>query len=214
MELVVNNINKKIRRNVILSDVSLRLKSGNIYGFVGRNGSGKTMLFRALSGLMKIDSGSIDWNGKILHKDLSVLPNLGLVIENAGLYPNLTGMQNLAYLAGLNKKIGKDEMIQAISRVGLDPQDKRVYGKYSLGMKQRLAIAQAIMEKPDIIMLDEPTNALDEAGVEEIRKVILEEKERGALILVASHNKEDIRVLVDELYRIESGRVTKQEESL
>lgn len=214
MELVVNNINKKIRKNVILSDVSLRLKSGNIYGFVGRNGSGKTMLFRALSGLMKIDSGSIDWDGKILHKDLSVLPNLGLVIENAGLYPNLTGMQNLAYLAGLNKKIGKDEMIQAISRVGLDPQDKRVYGKYSLGMKQRLAIAQAIMEKPDIIMLDEPTNALDEAGVEEIRKVILEEKERGALILVASHNKEDIRVLVDELYRIESGRVTKQEESL
>lgn len=214
MELVVNNINKKIRRNVILFDVSLRLKSGNIYGFVGRNGSGKTMLFRALSGLMKIDSGSIDWNGKILHKDLSVLPNLGLVIENAGLYPNLTGMQNLAYLAGLNKKIGKDEMIQAISRVGLDPQDKRVYGKYSLGMKQRLAIAQAIMEKPDIIMLDEPTNALDEAGVEEIRKVILEEKERGALILVASHNKEDIRVLVDELYRIESGRVTRQEESL
>ena len=214
MELVVNNINKKIRKNVILSDVSLRLKSGNIYGFVGRNGSGKTMLFRALSGLMKIDSGSIDWDGKILHKDLSVLPNLGLVIENAGLYPNLTGMQNLAYLAGLNKKIGKDEMIQAISRVGLDPQDKRVYGKYSLGMKQRLAIAQAIMEKPDIIMLDEPTNALDEAGVEEIRKVILEEKERGALILVASHNKEDIRVLVDELYRIESGQVTKQEESL
>lgn len=214
MELVVNNINKKIRRNVILSDVSLRLKSGNIYGFVGRNGSGKTMLFRALSGLMKIDSGSIDWDGKILHKDLSVLPNLGLVIENAGLYPNLTGMQNLAYLAGLNKKIGKDEMIQAISRVGLDPQDKRVYGKYSLGMKQRLAIAQAIMEKPDIIMLDEPTNALDEAGVEEIRKVILEEKERGALILVASHNKEDIRVLVDELYRIESGQVTRQEESL
>lgn len=214
MELVVNNINKKIRKNVILSDVSLRLKSGNIYGFVGRNGSGKTMLFRALSGLMKIDSGSIDWDGKILHKDLSVLPNLGLVIENAGLYPNLTGMQNLAYLAGLNKKIGKDEMIQAISRVGLDPQDKRVYGKYSLGMKQRLAIAQAIMEKPDIIMLDEPTNALDEAGVEEIRKVILEEKERGALILVASHNKEDIRVLVDELYRIESGQVTRQEESL
>ena len=212
--MVVNNINKKIRRNVILSDVSLRLQSGNIYGFVGRNGSGKTMLFRALSGLMKIDSGSIDWDGKISHKDLSVLPNLGLVIENAGLYPNLTGMQNLAYLAGLNKKIGKDEMIQAISRVGLDPQDKRVYGKYSLGMKQRLAIAQAIMEKPDIIMLDEPTNALDEAGVEEIRKVILEEKERGALILVASHNKEDIRVLVDELYRIESGRVTKQEESL
>lgn len=211
MELAVNNINKTIQKKVILSDVSLCLKSGNVYGFVGRNGSGKTMLFRALSGLMGIDSGSIVWGGKTLHKDFSVLPNLGIIIENAGLYPNLTGMQNLTYLAGLTKKIGKEEIVQAITRVGLDPQDKRVYGKYSLGMKQRLAIAQAVMEKPDVIMLDEPTNALDETGVEEIRKVILEEKERGALILVASHNKEDIQILADEWYRVESGQVIRQE---
>lgn len=210
MELVVNNINKAIRRKRILSDVSLCLKSGNIYGFVGRNGSGKTMLFRALSGLMRIDSGSIVWGERTLHRDFSVLPGLGILLENAGLYPDLTGIQNLTYLAGLTKKIGQEEIIRAIIRVGLNPRDKRVYRKYSLGMKQRLAIAQAVMEEPDVIMLDEPTNALDETGVEEIRKVILEEKERGALILVASHNKEDIQVLADEWYRVEKGRVIRQ----
>lgn len=214
MELIAEKINKTIRKKVILSDVSLNLESGKIYGFAGRNGSGKTMLFRALSGLMGIDSGSIVWNKKTLHKDFSVLPSLGIVIENAGLYPNLTGVQNLTYLANLTKRIEQDEIVRAISRVGLDPQDKRRYGKYSLGMKQRLVIAQAIMEKPDVIMLDEPTNALDESGVEEIRQVILEEKERGALILLASHNKEDIRILADELYRVENGQVMRQEESV
>lgn len=214
MELVVNSINKSIRGKTILSDVSLRLKSGNIYGFAGRNGSGKTMLFRALSGLMRIDSGSILLDGKTLHKDFSVLPSLGIMLENAGLYPGLTGAENLLYLAGLTKRIGREEVVHAISRVGLDPEDKRTYRKYSLGMKQRLVIAQAIMEKPDVIMLDEPTNALDESGVEEIRKVILEEKERGALILVASHNKEDIRILADELYRVEGGRVERQGEEV
>ena len=214
MELVANNISKTIRQKVILSNVSLCLKSGNVYGFVGKNGSGKTMLFRALSGLMKIDSGSIAWEEKILHKDFSVLPSLGIIIENAGLYPNFTGMQNLTYLANLTKRIGQEEIIHAITRVGLNPYDKRLYGKYSLGMKQRLAIAQAIMEKPDVIMLDEPTNALDETGVEEIRNISLEEKARGALILVASHNKEDIQVLADEWYRVENGQVIKQEASL
>ncbi len=214
MELAANNINKTIRGKVILSNISLCLKSGNVYGFAGRNGSGKTMLFRALSGLMRIDSGSIVWEDKTLHKDISVLPSLGIIIENAGLYPNFTGMQNLTYLANLTKRVGTGEIIHAITRVGLDPYDKRLYGKYSLGMKQRLAIAQAVMEKPDVIMLDEPTNSLDETGVEEIRKIILEEKARGALILIASHNKEDIRVLADEWYRVENGQVIRQEESL
>lgn len=214
MELIADHIYKKIRGRVILSDVNLCLESGKVYGFAGRNGSGKTMLFRALSGLMKIDSGSVTLDGKILHKDFSVLPSLGILLENAGLYPDLTGMGNLLYLANLTKRIGRKEVTEAISRVGLDPEDKRVYKKYSLGMKQRLAIAQAIMEKPDVIMLDEPTNSLDEAGVGEIRKVILEEKERGALVLVASHNREDIRILADELYRVEEGRVEKQGEDI
>ncbi len=210
MELIVDNISKKIKGKVILSDVSLHLNSGNIYGFVGRNGSGKTMLFRALSGLMAVDSGSVNWNGKVLRQDFAVLPSLGIVLENAGLYPNLTGVENLLYLAKLTQRIGIEEIRQAICRVGLDPDDKRTYGKYSLGMKQRLTIAQAIMERPDVIMLDEPTNALDEEGVEEIRKLIIAEKERGALILLASHNSEDIRILADCLYRVDSGRINQE----
>lgn len=127
------------------------------------------------------------------------------MLENAGLYPNMTGMENLKYLASMKKIVGQNEIKLALKRVGLDPDDKRLYGKYSLGMKQRLAIAQAIMEKPDVIMLDEPTNSLDEFGVAEIRKVIQEEKKRGAIVLLASHNKDDIHMLADKLYRIEEG---------
>lgn len=214
MELIVKNVNKTIKGREILSDINLCLKGGSIYGFVGRNGSGKTMLFRALSGLMKVSSGSIVLDGKTLHKDFAVLPSLGIVIENAGLYPTLTGFQNLTYIANLAKKIGQEEIVQAISRVGLDPYDNRIYGKYSLGMKQRLILAQAVMEKPDILMLDEPTNALDESGVEEIRRLILQEKERGALILLASHNKCDIEILTDEIFRMENGHILRREENL
>ncbi len=207
VELIAKNVSKTLKRNVILSNVNLKLQSGNIYGFVGRNGSGKTMLFRALSGLMKIDSGEVCLDGKVLHRDMDILPNLGIVLENAGLYPEFTGFDNLKMFADIKKKIGKAEIEDAIRRVGLDPFDKRSYRKYSLGMKQRIVLAQAIMEQPDIIMLDEPTNALDEYGVEDIRKVILEEKERGALILVASHNKDDIRILADQVFFIEQGRL-------
>ena len=149
-----------------------------------------------------------------MHKDFSVLPELGIVLENAGLYPNLTGLENLMYLASFRNKIGKSEIVEAIQRVGLEPEDKRVFGKYSLGMKQRLVIAQAIMECPDIIMLDEPTNGLDEGGVEQIRGIIKQEKDRGALILLASHNKEDMRILADELYSVTNGRIEKMEELL
>lgn len=207
MKLVADKIGKSIKGNTILQEVSLELSGGKIYGFVGRNGSGKTMLFRALSGLMSVDTGSVSIDGKILHKDVSVLPSLGIVLENAGLFPNMTGRENLRYLADLQKRVGWEEIDNAIRRAGLDPEDKRLYRKYSLGMKQRLAIAQAIMEQPDVIMLDEPTNSLDEYGVEEIRKIITEEKERGAIVLLASHNKEDIRLLADELYRIDQGKV-------
>ena len=212
MEMIANNISKKIRKKNILTDINFKLCSGNIYGFVGRNGSGKTMLFRALSGLMSVDSGFISWNNKILKQDFSVLPSLGIVLENASLYSNLTGMQNLTYLANLTGRIGMEEIRETICRVGLDPDDRRHYGKYSLGMKQRLAIAQAIMEKPDVIMLDEPSNALDEDGVEEIRKLIIAEKERGSLILLASHNRDDIHILADHNFRMDNGRVMQQED--
>lgn len=207
MILKAEHVNKKIKNNIILSDINLNLESGKVYGFVGRNGSGKTMLFRALSGLMDIDSGTIMLDNKVLHKDMSILPDMGIVIENAGLYPELTGFNNLKMLAKLNNKAADEEIKKAIERVGLDANDKRTFRKYSLGMKQRIILAQAIMENPKIIMLDEPTNALDESGIDMIRNVILEEKERGALILIASHNKEDISLLADKVFYLKDGNI-------
>ena len=207
MKIIAENIVKTIKKKIILDNISLELESGNIYGFVGRNGCGKTMLFRALSGLMHIDSGRITIDGKVLHKDINVPPSIGLIIENAGLYNEFSGFKNLKLLADINKIISDIEITKAISEVGLDPNDKRPVRKYSLGMKQRLIIAQAIMESPDIIMLDEPTNALDERGVKLIRDIILREKERGALVVIASHNKEDIEILADRVYYMDGGKI-------
>lgn len=212
MQLAAENIVKVIKGRIILDHVDLCMESGRVYGIVGRNGSGKTMLFRALSGLMSLNEGQVSCDGKILHRDMSVLPSLGIVLENAGLYPGMTGFQNLKKLSEVKKLISDDQIREAITRVGLDPKDRRTYRKYSLGMKQRIVLAQAIMEKPEILMLDEPTNALDEQGVEEIRQVIMEEKDRGALVLLASHNKEDIQKLADEVFYMENGRLVRQEE--
>lgn len=213
MKLVLENISKKIKNKVILDNISIEFENSKIYGFVGRNGSGKTMLFRAICGLMKLDSGRILLDDKVLYKDMDILPNTGIIIENAGLYSEYTGLKNLQLLANINKKIGEDEVREALTRVGLDPDDKRTVRKYSLGMKQRLIITQAIMEKPDIILLDEPTNALDENGVEEIRNIIQDERKRGAIILIASHNKEDIKLLSDKVFYMENGCIVKKEEN-
>lgn len=203
------NVGKNIKNSQILKGINLKLEGGTVYGFVGRNGSGKTMLFRALSGLMKLSSGKVYYNDKELGKDFSVLPSLGVIIENVGMYSEFTGLTNLKMFAKIKDIVGENEIKEAICRVGLDPNDKRILRKYSMGMKQRIAIAQAIMEKPDVIMLDEPTNGLDENGVELIRKVILEEKERGAIILLASHNSEDIRLLADKVYQLVDGIITE-----
>ncbi len=205
--LKAEHVYKRIRHKEILVDINLELHSGKIYGFVGRNGSGKTMLFRALSGLINIDSGKISFNEKTLHKDMEVLPNMGLTLENAGLYPELTGFQNLKILSQIRKVISDVDIKQSILKVGLNPDDKRSFRKYSMGMKQRLIIAQAIMEKPDIIILDEPTNALDEKGVIEVRNIIEEEKKRGAIILLASHNRQDIDILADHIYILNQGKI-------
>lgn len=205
--LKAEHVYKRIRRKEILVDINLELCSGKIYGFVGRNGSGKTMLFRALSGLINIDSGKISFNEKTLRKDMEVLPNMGLMLENAGLYPELTGFQNLKILSQIRKVISDIDIKQSISKVGLNPDDKRSFRKYSMGMKQRLIIAQAIMEKPDIIILDEPTNALDEKGVIEVRNIIEKEKKRGAIILLASHNRQDIDILADHIYILNQGNI-------
>lgn len=207
MNLIAENVSKYIGKKKILDNINLELESGKVYGFVGRNGSGKTMLFRALSGLMKSDSGRIVYNNQELHKEIQILPDLGIVIENAGLYPEFSGYKNLKLLADLQHKIGDEQIIEAIRRVGLNPDDKRPVRKYSLGMKQRIIIAQAIMESPSVLMLDEPTNAIDENGVKELRNIIQEEKEKGALVLIASHNKEDIRILADSVVYMSEGKI-------
>ena len=210
MELIAENVNKTIDKKIILNDVSLKLRSGMIYGFVGRNGSGKTMLFRALTGLMSIDSGTVSLDGKVLHKDFDVLPELGIMIENAGLYPQLSGFDNLKRLSSIRKKAADDTIREYIRTVGLDPDDKKPFRKYSLGMKQRLVFAQAIFEDQKILMLDEPTNAMDDSGVQMVRDILLERK-KDSIILIASHNREDIDLLADEKYRVSNGQFVKEE---
>ena len=210
MELIAENVNKIIDKKIILNDVSLKLRSGMIYGFVGRNGSGKTMLFRALSGLMSIDSGTVSLDGKVLHKDFDVLPELGIMIENAGLYPQLSGFDNLKRLSSIRKKVDDNTIREYISTVGLDPDDKKPFRKYSLGMKQRLVFAQAIFEDQKILMLDEPTNAMDDSGVKMVRDILLERK-KDSIILIASHNREDIDLLADIKYRVSNGQFVKEE---
>lgn len=207
MQLTATDVTKVIKGKTVLSHINLSLNSGYVYGFVGPNASGKTMLFRVLSGLISATTGIVSLNGKILKKAFPVLPNLGILLENVSLYPELTGYENLDYLAKFNHKIDKAGIIEALQRVGLDPADKRKYGKYSLGMKQRLAIAQAVMERPGILMLDEPTNALDQDSVKVIRGLIKSEKDRGAIVLLASHNKEDIQLLCDHTFTMDGGAI-------
>lgn len=207
--ITVKNAVKKFKNSTVIDNVSLTLEGGNIYGFVGRNGSGKTMLFRAISGLIHLTSGSIEIDGKVLHKDIDALPSVGIAIENAGLFPTCRDIKSEA--AGRDKKkISKDKIRDTISEVGLDPDDKRPIRKYSLGMRQRILIAQAIMEEPDVLLLDEPTNGLDDSGVDEIRKLISAQAKRGAIVCVASHNKEDIALLSDKIFRVDNGAVREE----
>ena len=211
--IILQDVCKTIKSKVILNHINLELEQGSVYGFWGRNGSGKTMLFRAICGLIKIDSGKISVFGDEIGQDVSFPPSLGVIIENVGFWDQYTGLENLRLLASIRKKIGSDEICSALERVGLDPADKRTYKKYSLGMKQRLGIAQAIMEQPELIVLDEPTNALDEEGVFQIRKVIQEEEQRGATVLIASHNKEDLNTLCERQFQLQNGRIVPDPQS-
>jgi len=207
MAVEIYHLTKIIRGRTILNDITLELERGKIYGFFGRSGSGKTMLLRAICGLIKPTRGEVRVFGKRIGVDVSFPESLGLIIENVGFWEQWTGFQNLKFLASIKNIITDEDIRAAIRRVGLDPDDKRIYGKYSLGMKQRLGIAQAIMEKPQLIVLDEPSNSLDEEGVGLVRNILLEEKERGATILIASHIKEDIDLLCDEKFKVEAGRI-------
>lgn len=205
MKVEVRDLSKQFKNNRVLDCVNLQMEEGKIYGIVGRNGSGKTMLFRCLAGLVRPSSGEIIFDGKTLYQDIPSPPNMGIVIENMGLYPDFTGFDNLKYLAGIKKTVSDEEIRAAIARVGLDPQDKRKVKKYSLGMRQRIVLAQAFMEKQDIIVLDEPTNGLDEEGIKLIRTILKEEAARGAVVAIASHNKEDILYLCDKVFHMSNG---------
>ena len=207
MSVQLINVTKRIKGITVLSNINLEMKSGKIYGLLGRNGSGKTMLIRLISGLIRPTEGEVHVFGKRLGKDTDFPESVGVIIENIGFWPQYTGMECLRLLASVKKKTGEEEMRQALVRVGLDPDDKRKYFQYSLGMKQKLAIAQAVMEKPDLILLDEPTNSLDQESVQAVRDLLLEERKRGALIIVASHHQEDIALLADETITIVEGAI-------
>ncbi|SDL90193.1 ATP-binding cassette domain-containing protein [Sediminibacillus halophilus] len=205
--LEANHVSKQIKKEQVLADIDLSLHKGKIYGFRGKNGSGKTMLFRLLCGLIRASKGSVKVDGKTLGEDISFPPSVGVLIEYPGFLNGYTGFKNLKLLAEINKIVDDEKIKQSIRMVGLDPDDKRKYRKYSLGMKQRLGIAQAIMEEPELIILDEPTNALDSDGVEEIKKVLLDLKADGKCILIASHDKEELDYLSDEIFMMENGKI-------
>ncbi len=206
MYIELKNVSKKIKGIDILDDVSIRMESGKIYGFRGKNGSGKTMLMRAIAGLIKV-TGTVDINGKILGKDEMFPPSIGILIENPSFISNYTGFENLKTLASIRERIDDNKIRQTLTEVGLEPDDKRTFKKYSLGMKQRLGIAAAIMEDPDIIILDEPINALDDSGTEQVRQILMKHKQKGALIIIACHDADELEFLSDEIIEIAEGKI-------
>lgn len=206
MEIIkIENVTLKIKENLILNNINVEFEKGKIHGLIGRNGSGKTMLMKCICGFVKPTSGEIFVRGKKVGKDFDFPPDVGIIIETPGFIPYYSGLKNLKLLAVLNKKIGVDEVKNAMQKVGLDPELKRHVRKYSLGMRQRLGLAQAIMENPDILILDEPFNGLDKDGVCDMREYLLDFKAQGKTILIASHSAEDISVLCDTVCEMDKG---------
>ncbi len=198
---------KIIKDKILLEEVNLKVGQGEIVGIIGRNGSGKTVLFKCICGFMKLTSGEIWVKEKEIGKGGRLAEDVGIIIETPGFLPNYSGYRNLHFLAGVKNRVGKDEIRDVMKRVGLDPYSRNPIRTYSMGMKQRLAIAQSIMEDQTIMILDEPMNGLDNRGVEEVRKLLLELKEKGKTILIASHIKEDIDILCDKVYEMDRGRI-------
>ena len=196
---------KSFKKQQVLKDVSLTCNQGEICGIVGHNGSGKTVLFKCICGLLYLDSGSIFIRDKKMHKDIDMLNEAGVIIEEPAFLGNSSGYKNLDYLYQLRHKKNKEHLYHILEKVGLEPKSKKKVKNYSMGMRQRLAIAQAIMEDQNILILDEPMNGLDKNGVADMRKLFLELKEMGKTIVLASHNKEDIDVLCDNVYEMEMG---------
>ena len=204
----VENVSKDFAQERVLRSVTREFESGLIHGIVGNNGSGKTVLMKCICGFLVPTEGKITVNGQIVGKDVDFPGNMGLIIETPGFLPNVSGVKNLEILASLNKKIGLSEIAEAIRTVGLDPKLNKPVGKYSLGMRQRLGIAQAIMEDPKLLILDEPLNGLDKHGVTEMRQLIKGLKEQGKTILLASHNQGDIDELCDTVCEMDAGVMT------
>lgn len=204
----VEHVVKCFKNERVLNDVSLHCTNGKIYGIVGYNGSGKTVLFKCICGLYRVDEGQVLINGKIMGKDISILRNAGIIIEEPGYIRNMSGYKNLELLYRINNKVDRYKIEEAMEKVGLNPKSHKKVGKYSLGMRQRLAIAQATMENQNILILDEPMNGLDKSGVEEMREFFRGQKEMGKLIIMASHNYADIEALCDEVYEMDNGILT------
>ena len=201
----VKNVSKSFKGIPVLNDINITCRSGKIYGIIGYNGSGKTVLFKCICGFLHVDSGEISVNGRVMGKEMDMLEHAGIIIEEPGYIRNLSGYRNLEYLYRITHKKDPAVIHSIMLKVGLDPQSRKKVCHYSLGMRQRLAIAQATMEDQAILILDEPMNGLDKDGVAEMRKFFLEQKERGKLILLASHNKDDIELLCDEVYEMNHG---------
>lgn len=203
--IIVENVVKQFGEERVLKNVSHGFEKGKVHGIIGNNGSGKTVMFKCICGFMQPTEGRILVRGKEIGKDVDFPEHIGIIIETPGFLAFKTGFRNLQILASLNNRIGREEIIRTIERVGLDPAMKKTVNKYSLGMRQRLGIAQAIMEDPDLLILDEPFNGLDKHGVADIRNIIMELKEQGKTILLASHNADDIRILCDTVCEMDAG---------
>ncbi len=209
MYIEVENLTKVISKNTVLSNINIKMEQGKIYGLKGKNGSGKTMLMRAICGLMIPTEGKVIIDGKVLGKELSFPESIGALIESPGFISNYSGYKNLKILADIQGKISEEKIKQTISLVGLDPEDKKKFKKYSLGMKQKLGIAAAIMEDAKIIVLDEPTNALDENSIKDLGEILRDLRDKGALIIISCHDSEELSYLSDEIFFIENGEMKK-----
>ena len=207
--VIVKNLTKKFKEATVLDNVNVTFEKGKVHGLIGRNGSWKTMLMKCICGIVPPTSGEIIVNEKRIGKDTDIPKNVGVIIETPGFIPNYSAYNNLKFLAALNNNIGREEIRNAIKSVGLNPDDKKHVGKFSLGMRQRLGLAQAIMENPDLLILDEPMNGLDKDGVCDMREYLLALKEQGKTILIASHSAEDIDILCDTVCEMDKGHLKK-----
>ena len=208
-EITVKNVSKSYKNTMVLKNVNLNIKKGMSCGLIGENGSGKTILMKTICGFVNPDCGEIKVKGKIVGKDFDFPPDVGIIIENPGFSNYLSGIRNLENLASIRKCIDKGKVKEIMKLVDLNPYDKKWVCNYSLGMRQRLGIAQAIMENQDILILDEPLNGLDKKGVIDVRNILTSLKDKGVTMLISSHNTEDIDILCDEVYEMENGKIKR-----